>query len=1120
MSLNEHELSRLFCLELLKIHRNDALNDLEKATSAAHLLELLFTEITRAEKIQFTTMFARIAYACHKARLDRKTQYWIHFFRKKIRQGQENPMKLWQLAICILTDCISGIFKTQLTQELNEIIPEKPWQYKALKVAEFRKFARVIALNDDELNDRLLVTDEENPGKKIFVQYNIADRNEPFNPCILDLRQIFRFPVTLSITEVEVIEDGPETLIYRPKAIVIEPDYLLDVSNIAACFMGNSAEPALFLLRKFIPVDQGLPLLMGNIANFFLDELMHRPDSSFREVFPKVFKINPLAISKLEDKEVKSLQESSQRHWASLYSCVKWDMEGEKIIPADCYLEPSFYDEKHGLQGRLDILYLNGKESAIIELKSGSPFKPNQNGIGASHYIQTLLYDLMIRSVYNGRIEPSNYILYSKLEHNQLKYAPLIKAQQNEALLVRNMMVAIERKLSKVQDEVNHLPILEKLQVSRYPQFLGFAKNDLERFERAYSGLSQLERCYFNGFCGFIAREHQLSKTGIEGIENANGLASIWLNSTAEKEKNYEIIKALKILENRAKEPDPVIIFSKTGQSNQLANFRVGDIAILYPTLTSNDIESPPIQSQIFKVSIIELTPEQVKVQLRYSQFNLRIFNEFEFWNLEHDQMDFGFNAMYEGLFRFAESPLRKRNLLLSTQAPEQSKTRIEPTELWPNTTEEQRRVLGKMIMAQDYFLLWGPPGTGKTSRMLKYFADWIFTHTNENLLLLAYTNRAVDEICEALDDLKDGAANSYLRIGSWHACGEKFRKQLLASKLEKIKTRAELRETLDNHRIFVSTLASFSANMDLLKLKKFRRVVIDEASQILEPALIGILGMFEQFILIGDHKQLPAVVVQDAALSHVSENSLREIGLNNLRNSLFERLYLQCKKHDWHWAYDQLSFQGRMHQDIMQFPKKYFYEDKLEILPEQLDPTRFQQKLLPLIYEPDYGYTEALLSQKRMVFIDAPIDLNSLSWKTNAHEASIVGEVASIFKKSYGKSGLNPSIGIITPYRAQIALMQEVLQRQGIDMSDITVDTVERFQGGARDIIIISLCINHKKQLETLISLSEEGVDRKLNVAITRAREQLVVVGNREILQQNRLYRELIEFCEKNAVV
>ena len=1171
---NQHtatELARLFYVEMMKVQANEAWSHQQKTDALARLLELLFIEVTKKENIQFTTLFARISFACHQYHINKRVQYWIHFFRKKHRsQVPENEQyDLYCLGFKALAQCIAGLFDEAIPDEiLNIIPPDIPYLYQEVEVKEYRRHARVVALQDDTENDCLLARDEANPSRPVLVKYNVAERNTPFNATIRQIRSTFGFPVNLSLLDVEVDEKG----IYRPRAIVVEPDYLMDVSAIANCFQGSGAEPVAYLLKKYLPFDQSIPLILGNIANFFLDELMNNPKAVFKETFPKVFNINPLTFALLPDAAIREIYQKSQKHWVTLQLMATSGLKKSGIEPKDCYLEPSFYDEKHGLQGRLDVFFKNEeKSSAIVELKSGKPFMANKYGIGASHYIQTLLYDLMVRSVFRGKIEPASYILYSGLDTNQIRYAPPVKSQQNEAMQIRNQLVAIDWLLANIKENVSQAPLFQRITTSRFPHIKGYLARDIGRFEKTYTSLNDLERRYFNAFSGLIAREHQLAKTGIQGVDQANGLAALWLDTFEEKESNYQIIKSLKIKENLASSDDSIIVFEKTETTNPLANFRTGDIAVLYPvrqfassavhssavrqsdsTLSKSEEpkalkEKPassktaklpnwrtgelksPVSTQIFKVTILEITPEIVTVKLRYKQFNPSIFEEFEIWNLEPDQMDMSFNAMYQGLFRFAESERKKRELLLTIRPPKEN-TSVDGISLlkdpsFQQLTIEQQTILEKMLIAQDYFLLWGPPGTGKTSQMLKNFAGWVFKNTNENLLILAYTNRAVDEICEALENLGDEVKTAYLRIGSQYSTAKRFENQLLSKKMAKVARRDELKEILNQHRIFVSTLASLSNNLQLLELKKFRRVVIDEASQILEPMLVGLLPHFEQFVLIGDHKQLPAVVVQDSQASSVADEKLKEIGLNNLRNSLFERLYKRCCKNEWNWAYDHLSHQGRMHEDIMRFPGEHFYEGKLKILPKEIpysknqsEPLQFQQNGKGLDWK-------KAVAQSRISFLSTPIDWETPSRKTNRYEAKLIADLVKFFQKDLLKNNQQPdrqatnnqSIGIITPYRAQIAQIQEVLKKEELNSENITIDTVERYQGGARDIIFISLCTNAASQMDSLVSHSEEGVDRKLNVALTRAREHVVLVGNKEILKLDGTYGKLIAFCEKN---
>jgi DNA replication ATP-dependent helicase Dna2 len=101
--------------------------------------------------------------------------------------------------------------------------------------------------------------------------------------------------------------------------------------------------------------------------------------------------------------------------------------------------------------------------------------------------------------------------------------------------------------------------------------------------------------------------------------------------------------------------------------------------------------------------------------------------------------------------------------------------------------------------------------------------------------------------------------------------------------------------------------------------------------------------------------------------------------------------------------------------------------------------------------------------------------------------------------------------LGIITPFRAQIAKLTNTLRMEGFSDIPLTIDTAERYQGSTRDIIIISTVISHERQLAQISSLNQDGIDRKLNVALTRAKEQIIMVGNATALQSSPVYKELI---------
>ena len=149
--------------------------------------------------------------------------------------------------------------------------------------------------------------------------------------------------------------------------------------------------------------------------------------------------------------------------------------------------------------------------------------------------------------------------------------------------------------------------------------------------------------------------------------------------------------------------------------------------------------------------------------------------------------------------------------------------------------------------------------------------------------------------------------------------------------------------------------------------------------------------------------------------------------------------------------------------------------------------------------------------------FIPSERGTESVSGKTNRNEARIVAQLAAdvyhLYKETFE---VNRTLGVITPYRSQIALIRKEIQALGISaLNEISVDTVERYHGSERDVIIYSFCVNYLYQLKFLPNLTEENgvwIDRKLNVALTRARRQLYITGVPDILSHNLIYRRLIQ--------
>jgi DNA replication ATP-dependent helicase Dna2 len=263
---------------------------------------------------------------------------------------------------------------------------------------------------------------------------------------------------------------------------------------------------------------------------------------------------------------------------------------------------------------------------------------------------------------------------------------------------------------------------------------------------------------------------------------------------------------------------------------------------------------------------------------------------------------------------------------------------------------------------------------------------------------------------------------------------------------------------------------------------------VVDEAAQILEPFIIKIINYSQKYIMIGDEKQLPAIVSQAESNFIIENEMLSEIELKNLSESYFQRMLHNAKKNDWTHSHGMLTHQGRMGERIMELANVLFYQGKL------------------LRLNSDSNASE-ILSFYNVESEETPY--------INYSEADYI--VNSIVELTESKETSDLEIGVISPFRSQCALIRNKLPFELRDK--VAVDTVERFQGSERDIIFISFAVNkshHIHNMSSTVFIDDCDIDRKLNVAITRAKQRLYVTGCREVLDQSPIYKKFIDLLVK----
>lgn len=909
------------------------------------------------------------------------------------------------------------------------------------------------------------------------------------------LNEVF-LPITVNLLDVEV----KGTILY-PTAMVISPDYLVDITAVANCFTPFGETLSSFLADKITPFRQSHHLLIGNCVNALLDELVYNPELEWEEAVKGLFRISEFQWATCNDEMTKRHIGTIRNHFLHLKNTFRTEFREKGIDPDHFAVEPSFYSPLYGLQGRLDLLYESEREEEarmIVELKSGKIFRPNSYGLNPPHYLQTILYDLLIRSAYPEGTEPVNYILYSSEPEKNLRHAPAIREWQYEALGVRNQMVILEWRLARwTKTDNNIYEILKELD----EQLVGFAASDLSSFFQTYEAAEPVVRAYFDEYLKFLTREQITSKLGVLSSDR-KGQSQLWATSWENKFQQYLLLSHLKVTEDKSSEENPVVTFSKTERTNPLANFRKGDVILAYPSRRREH----PEEGEIFRCTLVENSAKYVEIRLRARQHR-SIFEVGSEWFIEHDHLDSSFRYMTQGLSAVLSMTGQKAALYLGTRAPEKPDEMPYTSESERGLVPNQQAVLTRMLHLKDYFLLWGPPGTGKTSVMLKEFVrEKTLKNTATRILLLGYTNRAVDEICAAVLSLEHLSEKDIVRLGSRYGADPQFQSLLWRVRSENIRRRAEVRELLEESRIVCATVASLAGQSDIFDLVSFDMIMIDEASQILEPAILPILSRGIPYVLIGDHKQLPAVVGQASDDMVVTDPLLLEIGLKSPGNSYFERLFLISQAKNRDWSYGILKHQGRMHQDLMSYPNTYFYDHILSVLPFGDG----QHRALSKTEGPADGWMESLASC-RTVFIPT-MSRNSLNYKINEEEAEKIVEIIRFLKEKRPELA-SGDIGVITPYRAQISAIRHALEKQDISDDQITVDTVERYQGGAKSVIIISYCVNAMSQIQMLReSTAVDGIDRKLNVALTRAREQVVFLANEELLRHHPLYAALID--------
>jgi superfamily I DNA and/or RNA helicase len=438
----------------------------------------------------------------------------------------------------------------------------------------------------------------------------------------------------------------------------------------------------------------------------------------------------------------------------------------------------------------------------------------------------------------------------------------------------------------------------------------------------------------------------------------------------------------------------------------------------------------------------------------------------------------------------------------------------------FPYLNKTQEEAVNRVLWAKDVAIVHGPPGTGKTTTLVEAIYETL--RREPQVLVCAQSNMAVDWISEKLVD----RGVPVLRIGNPTRVNDKMlsftyerrfeshpdyellwairkairelrgarskgqgAREKYHQKMERLKDRANELEIRINAQLFgearviASTLVG-SANR-LLDGQKFGTVFIDEAAQALEAACWIPIRRCSRVILAGDHCQLPPTVKSIAALKA------------GLGKTLMESI-VETKPE----VVTLLKIQYRMNEDIMRFSSDYFYDGQVEAAPE----VKYRSILdLDIPIEWKETLPQSLPAGKGEESPGAGLSL------FNKAEAELTLDTLQQYFERIGKQRITDEridVGIISPYRAQVQLLRRLIMKKEFFKPyrrQISVNTVDGFQGQERDVIVISLVrSNDEGQIGFLRDL------RRMNVAMTRARMKLIIIGNRDTMTRHPFYRRL----------
>ena len=523
--------------EILDLPEDVAANRLMHET-----LVLCCAEALRDEKMAFGNLFSQVDFLCKRFRVHLGDVVAIQKMRRDSNRRKPMAREDVLYGCRALSMFIAAVFETSIPSVLIGRIPptNKPREGKDFAAERF-ECLRCIVDEFDDTTIRVTVDDDE--AETFVVDYS-ADH-------LRHLQPILRRDMQLNLLDATFEKGEPDRLV--PKLIVVEPDYLLDISSIAACFQPIGHHPLGYTIRNIAPNANSQALLLGNFAGRALDDIINSDgDYDWRSTLRAHFRQQALDYCACDDlNRNEDFKQAAARQAANIVQIVNELFNTQQFNIQHSILEPSFVCERLGLQGRVDLMTTDF--SLLVEQKSGKNFniergRPNEFGSfqKEDHYVQLLLYyGVLTQNFSLGTRKIDARLLYSKYSlPGGLVAVNFYQKLFHEAIALRNRIADIDFRLAtegfeSILDDLNAETLNEKHLSSTF--FEQYIKPQTEAVTQPIHRLSPLEKSYVCRMLTFCYREQLASRLG-NRQKPGDGVANLWNLPTAEKKELGNIL--------------------------------------------------------------------------------------------------------------------------------------------------------------------------------------------------------------------------------------------------------------------------------------------------------------------------------------------------------------------------------------------------------------------------------------------------------------------------------------------------------------------------------------------------------------------------------------------------